>query len=83
MLSTERLANSAAFRRMEKEIKETYPHGHFVAIADEKIVGDAADFMVLHRSLIASGRDPRKVMIVQAGHDYPKRVTIFGSWAKS
>jgi hypothetical protein len=67
VLSQERLANCAAFRRMENEIKQTYPYGHFVAIADERIVGDAADFMVLRRALIGGGRDPRNVMIVQAG----------------
>ncbi len=82
MLAQERLANDAAFRRMEQDIKQTYPYGHFVAIADDKIVGDASDFMALHRALKASGRDPRTVMIVQAGFEYPEKVTIFGSWIK-
>jgi hypothetical protein len=67
---------------MEQAIKQNYPHGHFVAIADEKIVGDADDFMTLHRALKAVGRDPRQVLIVQAGLEYPERVTIFGTWGK-
>lgn len=83
MLTKERLANDTAFRRMEEEIKRTYPHGHFVAIADERIVGDADDFMTLHRALKAGGRDPREVLIVQAGFEYPEYVTIFGTWGKS
>ena len=82
MLTKECIANNAAFRRLEQDIKQSYPHGHFVAIADDKIVGDAADFMTLHRALKANGRDPRTVMIVQAGYEYPERVTIFGSWVK-
>ena len=83
MLTEERLLNNAAFRRMEQDIKQTFPHGQFVAIADEKIVGDSADFMTLYRALKTSGRDPRTVLIVQAGFDYPERVTIFGNWVKS
>jgi hypothetical protein len=83
MITPEYLANNAAFRRMEQDIKRSYPHGHFVAIADEHIVGDADDFMKLRQSLLASGRDLRKVIIVQAGFDYPERVTIFGGWVTS
>lgn len=80
MLSQEYLSNNAAFRRMEQEIKRAYPHGHFVAITDEKIVGDSAEFMALRNALIAGGRDPRRVIIVQAGFEYPEKVTILGSW---
>jgi hypothetical protein len=83
MITQEYLANNAAFRRMEQDIKRTYPHGHFVAIGDEQIVGDADDFMTLRRALIASGRDPRKVIIVQAGFEYPEQVTILGGRVKS
>ncbi|HZZ82756.1 MAG TPA: hypothetical protein VFE62_29930 [Gemmataceae bacterium] len=83
MVTEDYLANNAAFRRMEQEIKRAYPHGHFVAIAEEKIVGDASEFMTLFHALKADGRDPRSVLIVQAGFEYPERVTIFGSWTKS
>ena len=76
-VNPQRLLNQAAFRRMEDAIKNSYPYGHYVAIADEEIVGDAADFMTLYRALLALGRDPRDVMIIQAGHHYPEHVSIF------
>jgi hypothetical protein len=77
MRTQEQERNEAAYRAMEKSIKNGYPHGQFVAIADGEIVGDAADFMTLHNALKASGRDPRQVLIVQAGHVYPEKLTIF------
>ena len=39
MLTQERLLNDAAFRRMEQDIKQSYPRGHFVAIAGEMAMG--------------------------------------------
>jgi hypothetical protein len=48
-----------------------------VGIADEQVVGAAADFRTLERELRAQGRDPRTVLVVEAGVDYPERVTIF------
>jgi hypothetical protein len=69
--------NEAAYRRMEESIRIGYPNGHFVAIAGGEIVGDAGDFMTLHKALKAAGRDPRAVLIVQAGHVYPEKATIF------
>lgn len=68
--------NESAYQRLEEDIKTAYPHGRFVAIADGAIVGDAGEFMALHKSLKASGRDPRQVLIVQAGHVYPRKFTI-------
>jgi hypothetical protein len=77
MPSKEYELNEAAYQRLEESIKTSYAHGHFVAIADGAIVGDAVEFMTLHRALKAAGRDPRRVLIVQAGHVYPKHFTIF------
>ena len=77
MISLEHQANEAAFRRMEVEIKQKYPHGHFVAIAGGEIVGDADDFMTLYRAMQAAGREARSVFIIQAGHDYPKEARIY------
>jgi hypothetical protein len=68
--------NQAAYRRLEASINATYPHGQFVAIAGGEIVGDAAEFMALHQALREAGRDPRRVMIVQAGQVYPEKLTI-------
>jgi hypothetical protein len=77
MLDEETEINEAAYRRMEHSINSGYPFGRFVAIAGGEIVGDAGDFMALHKALKAEGRDPRAVLIMQAGHVYPERATIF------
>jgi hypothetical protein len=68
--------NDAAYRRLRESIKQTYPQGWFVAIADEQIAGAAADFRELERQLRAQGKDPRKAFVVEAGIDYPEYVTI-------
>jgi hypothetical protein len=77
MLSEEQCLNESAYRRLEPTIKSIYPPGQYVAIAGGAIVGDAGDFMALHKQLKAAGRDPRQVLIVQAGHVYPQETTIF------
>jgi hypothetical protein len=69
--------NSAAYSRLKETISRTYPHGWFVGIADEQVVGAAADFRALESILHAQGKDPRRVLVVQAGVDYPEYVTIF------
>ena len=61
MLDQETELNEAAYRRMEEAIKDRYPFGQFVAIAGGEIVGDANDFLTLHKALKDTGRDPRKV----------------------
>lgn len=69
--------NSAAYRRLKEMISRTYPHGWFVGIADEQVVGAAADFRALESLLRTQGKDPRRVLVVQARVDYPEYVTIF------
>ncbi len=77
MLIQEHELNETAYRQLEESIKHRYPYGHYVAIAAGEIVGDAGEVMALHQALKAQGRDPRKVLIVQAGHVYPTKATIF------
>jgi hypothetical protein len=69
--------NSAAYGRLKEAISRTYPHGWFVGIADEQVVGAAVDFRALESVLRSQGKDPRRVLVVQAGVDYPEYVTIF------
>jgi hypothetical protein len=69
--------NDATYRRLKDTIQQTYPRGWFVGIADDQVVGAAADFRELEGLLRSRGRDPRTVLVVQAGVDYPKPVTIF------
>jgi hypothetical protein len=67
----------SAYCRLKQTIDTSYPHGWFVAIAGDQIVGASADFHKLESQLRESGKDPRKVLIVEAGVDYPESVTIF------
>jgi hypothetical protein len=58
-------------------INATYPRGHFVAIADGKIVADADTFDALDGSLNALGQESADVLIVQTGIDYPESAVMF------
>lgn len=69
--------NSAVYARLKATISQTYPHGWFVGIAEEQVVGAAADFRALESLLRDQGKDPRRVLVVQVGIDYPEYVTIF------
>jgi hypothetical protein len=69
--------NNTAYRRLKETIKKTYPHGWFIGIADDRIVGAAATFCDLEVKLRAQGFDPRRVLVIEAGVEYPEYVTIF------
>ncbi len=77
MRTKENELNEAAFRRLENNLKQIYPYGHYVAFLDGEIVADAAEFDGLHAKLKATGKDPFKAFIVRAGHSYPKKAIIF------
>ncbi len=76
---TEYERNRAAYGRLKQSISQTYPHGWFVGIADEQVVGVAADFRALESLLRDQGKDPRRVLVVQAGIEYPEYVTVLKS----
>ena len=69
--------NMATYRRLKGAIEQTYAHGWFVGIADDQIVGAAEKFPELAAHLRCRGLDPRQVMIVEAGVEYPENVTIY------
>ncbi len=69
--------NTKAYQRLKGTIKETYPRGWFAGIADDQVVGAAATFRELEHLLREQGRDPRNVLVVEAGIDYPDYATIF------
>jgi hypothetical protein len=69
--------NNAAYQRLKETVDRTYPKGQFVGIGDDQIVGDAGTFRDLERLLQDRGRDPRHVLVVEAGITYPEHVTIF------
>jgi hypothetical protein len=69
--------NQAAHRRLKEPIAREYPRGWFVAIADEKVIGAAETVLALEKLLREQGIDPRSVLAVEAGVEYPNHVTIF------
>lgn len=69
--------NSAAYQRLKETIARTYPHGWFVGIAEEQVLGAAADFRALESVLRGQGKDSRRVLVIQAGVNYLEYVTIF------
>jgi hypothetical protein len=69
--------NQAAYLRLKPLIDQTYPAGHFVAIDEGEIVGDAPSFEELDAALNASGRTSRAILVVQAGVTLPDFSWIF------
>lgn len=77
MISTqERQANQAAYRRLKDSLAKNYAKGQFIAIAGEEIVADAPRLGELRTMLEKSGKDPRQVLVVQAGVDHPESGVI-------
>ena len=69
--------NMLAYRRLKDTITQTYPKGWFVGIGDDQVAAAAENFRDLQSALRAQGKDPRSVLVVQAGVDVPEYVTIF------
>ena len=59
--------NQAAYRRLRETINATYPEGRFVAIADGKIVADAATLEEIEQLLQGLGIESRNSLVAQAG----------------
>ncbi len=78
-----RQTNQSAFRQLKASISSTYRAGRYVAISDGTIVGDAEDLESLCSKLRVMGKDPRHVLIVQAGVDYPEYADIFSIGTRS
>ena len=72
--------NNVAYRRLKETIDQTYPKGWFVGIADDQVVEAAANFEDLESLLRARGKDPRTVLVVEAGVTLPDYMTIF-AWS--
>jgi hypothetical protein len=58
-----------AYWQMKPTIDKTYPPGHFVALYDGELAGDAATSAELMAALRAAGKDLRNALIVQSGAD--------------
>jgi len=68
--------NNTAYHRLKESLKQTYPAGWFVGIANDQVLGAAASFRDLEGILRQQGRDVRSVLVVEAGVDYPEYGTI-------
>jgi cobalamin biosynthesis protein CbiG len=74
----EQTVNLAAYERLKSELAAKYPKGHFIGIANGKVVADAATLDELIVRLRALGLDPKRVLGVQAGIEVPQYAIIFG-----
>ena len=77
MTEAERMSQTAAYQRLKESIGQTYPRGWFVAIAEDRVLAAAAEFGELKDRVRAEGFDPRDVLVVEAGVNYPDHVDIF------
>jgi len=68
--------NEQAFRRIKEALDARFPAGHLIAFDDGRVIADAASVQELRTKLLAAGKDPREVFVVQAGADYPEFATI-------
>jgi len=64
-------------RNIKAAIDAQYPRGWFVAVDGEMVLAAESDFHRLEQSLQTQGRDPRQVLVLEAGVSQPAYVTIF------
>ncbi len=62
----------AAFRKLKNKIDSTYRKGRFLAMEGNQIVADAPSFDELATRVRSLGKDPKEMLIVQAGVEYPE-----------
>ncbi len=75
--SSEHQLNQDAYLTMRDFIRQQYPREWFVAISGGQIIADAATFQLLRTLLVALGKEPTEVLVVQAGIEYPEKAVIF------
>ena len=64
--------NQVAFRKMKATIDGSYPKGRFLAIGGGQIVADGSSFDELASRVRNLGKNPKEMLIVQAGIEYPE-----------
>jgi hypothetical protein len=64
--------NETAFRQMEAGLAQAFPAGRFVAISEGRIVADAERLDAIRSILQGLGKDPRQVLVVRVGDEYPQ-----------
>jgi hypothetical protein len=68
--------NETAYRRLKESIRQRFPAGHFVAIADGQIIADAGSLADLVAAAARLGRRPADILAVEAGVEYPETGVI-------
>jgi hypothetical protein len=69
-------SNEQAFRGMKAKLDARFPAGHLIAIDGGVVIADAASVDELRPLVIAAGKNPRDVLVVEAGAEYPEFATI-------
>ena len=72
----ERVLNQRAYRRLKNKINQSYANGRYVAIVRGKIVADVETFRELIANVDPLESDPDRRLVVQAGTDYPEKLTM-------
>lgn len=70
--------NRQAYRRLKKDIDQTYPVGQYVAIVRGSVAADAPSLDELIAKLDWVEKDPDRRFVIRAGVSYPKKETIRG-----
>lgn len=65
------------YLKLKPRIDRAYPPGHFVALEQGEIIGDAPTFEELDDALTSSGKTSRDILVVQSGASYPEFIWIF------
>ena len=78
LLAPDQLEEQLQYDALQDSINEAYPRGHFVAVYDGRIIGDASGFDELVASIKARGIDPKKSVVMQAGRRVSNYVFIHG-----
>jgi hypothetical protein len=76
LLTPDQLKEQLAFDALQDSINESYPRGHFVAVHNGRIIADAHGFDELAAILKATGVDPKKSVVMQAGRRVSNYVFI-------
>lgn len=79
----EETLNLVTYERIKGDLAAKYPKGHFVGIAQGKVVADGTNLDELIAKSRARGLDPRRVLAVRAGIEVPQYAIIFGTYGQT
>jgi hypothetical protein len=73
----ERTLNQGAFQRSIHQLAQHYGKGRILAFSQGEVIADADSFREMQDLLKAMGKDSTRILLVQAGTDYPETAVIF------